>query len=315
MSVSPQAKGPSATALIGIDWGTSQLRAFRISASGQALERRESPQGVAALRHGEFDQSLRSLISDWQPDAGTLPILMCGMIGSRQGWREAPYCVCPARHSDILDTLQPIDTSCGPAFVIGGLSNSEGDGYRDVMRGEETQIFGAVASMNRQLCVAPGTHSKWAVIDGKRIESFRTYMTGEMYGLLCKHSSLGWLMQSAEQQGHDDQAFLSGVHRALEDTEVLHALFSVRTKGLFDRQPPGALAAFLSGLLIGSETAGAVRQRASSPILVIASPELGRLYGLALAAAGIADIRCVDANQAVVYGLWQLWRLHQQEAT
>jgi 2-dehydro-3-deoxygalactonokinase len=303
----------AATALIGVDWGTSQLRAFRISSAGRALERRENAQGIAAVRDGEFDQVLRSLIADWRPEAGSAPILMCGMIGSRQGWREAPYRSCPARPPDLIDTLQRVDTSCGPALIVGGVSTTDGRGRPDIMRGEETQIFGAVASTARQLAVAPGTHSKWAVVDGGCIQSFRTYMTGELYSLLCKHSSLSWLMGNVDHE-FDDQAFLSGVHQAFEDAELLHALFSVRTSALFERQPPGALAAYLSGLLIGSEVAGATRHHATSPILVIASAALARLYRNALAATGFADVTHVDASEAVVRGLWQLWRLHAQEA-
>jgi 2-dehydro-3-deoxygalactonokinase len=303
----------AASELIAIDWGTTQLRAYRIGSAGQLLESRHSPHGIAAIQDREFDRALCSLIGDWQSKTGSIPILMCGMIGSRQGWREVAYRACPAGASDLIATLQPIDTGCGLALIVGGLSTTEADGHRDVMRGEETQIFGAVASTGHQLCVAPGTHSKWAKVEGERIESFRTYMTGEVYGLMCRHSSLGWLMENADEFCQDDRAFLSGVHRALEDAQVLHTLFSVRTKGLFDAQPPGALAAFLSGLLIGSEIAGATRQHVASPILIIASPELARLYRIALTAAGIANLTHIDASTAVVRGLWRLWTSYQQE--
>jgi 2-dehydro-3-deoxygalactonokinase len=299
-------------ALIGVDWGTSQLRAFRIGSSGQILEHRQSAQGIAGLRHADFDDALSSLISDWQSKTQALPILMCGMIGSRQGWREAPYGDCPAELSTLLNTLRAIETRCGSALIVGGLSTPQGMQYRDVMRGEEIQIWGAVGATNRHLCVAPGTHSKWATVDGKRIERFRTYMTGELYGLLCRHSSLGWLMENASEQPHDDDSFLAGVSLALQDTQLLHSLFSVRTRGLFQQQPPGALAAYLSGLLIGSEIAAETRQGASCPILVIASLQLAHLYRAALAAAGRTDVQLVDAGEAVASGLWKLWQLHQQ---
>jgi len=304
----------TAAALIGVDWGTSQLRALRIGAAGEALECRESSLGIAALPRGDFDQALRSLIGDWQPEAERVPILMCGMIGSRQGWREAPYRPCPARLSDLIPGLQRVETSCGPALIVGGLSCVDARGHADIMRGEEIQILGAVRSQSRCRVIAPGTHSKWALVEGARIESFRTYMTGEMYGLLCKHSSLGWLMADVEKSDPDDEAFLAGVRRALQDEQLLHALFSVRTSGLFGRQPPGALAAYLSGLLIGSEIAGAAATGAAGSTLVVASPALGRLYGMALAAAGVADVAQVDAREAVSRGLLQLWRRCASEA-
>src|ERR1700733_3453671 len=183
------------TALIGIDWGTSRLRGFRIGPEGQLLETRESALGIGAIRGGEFDQALSMLIADWQPVSGSVPILMCGMIGSRQGWREVPYRPCPAAEGDLIDALVPIETSCGPAFIIGGLSTTGGHGALDLMRGEETQILGVAPTTGRHVAVLPGTHSKWAVLEQGRLQSFRTYMTGEVYGLLCKHSSLGWLMQ------------------------------------------------------------------------------------------------------------------------
>jgi 2-dehydro-3-deoxygalactonokinase len=301
------------TGLIGIDWGTSRLRAFRIGIDGQLLERRESDFGVAAIRDDGFEEALSSLILDWQPEPGAFPILMCGMIGSRQGWREVPYCSCPAGIGDLLGGLTRIGTRCGAAFIVGGLSFGDSDGNDDIMRGEETQIFGTVPSTGRQLVVAPGTHSKWAAVGDGRIEKFRTFMTGEAYSLLREHSSLGWLMRDASEADHDAEAFASGVGRALADPDLLHLLFNVRTRGLLKGEPPAALASYLSGLLIGSEVAGALRHHSGNAVTVIASLALGRLYQTALSAAGCREILHADAGEAAVRGLWRLWQLHRKE--
>ncbi|HLG89552.1 MAG TPA: 2-dehydro-3-deoxygalactonokinase [Alphaproteobacteria bacterium] len=296
------------TALIGIDWGTSRLRAFRIGPEGVLLERRESDLGIASISGSAFDPALHALIADWQGARAKAPILMCGMIGSRDGWREVPYRQCPAGLLDLVGALAPIESSCGPALIVGGLLTLDEHGHHDVMRGEETQIFGCAFSVRRTLFVAPGTHSKWAIVENGRVESFRTSMTGEIYDLLRRHSTLGWVMGGAETSD-EDQSFLSGVGRALENPDLLHSLFGVRTKGLFGREP-SALSSYLSGLLIGSEVAAELRRQPVGVVTVIASPRLAHLYGLALSAAGCSNVVSFQAADAVAQGLWKLWRLY-----
>jgi 2-dehydro-3-deoxygalactonokinase len=302
--------------LIGIDWGTTRLRAYRIGLDGQILDRRASDRGVAEIREGDFDSALRDIISGWSPG---MPILMCGMIGSRQGWREVPYRPCPACASDLAQTLCPIETSYGPAWVVGGISTlNEGNGSSepgarklyDVMRGEETQIVGAASQVGQTLMITPGTHSKWALVQAGSIESFRTYMTGEIYALLQKHSILGRLMQGGMDSQFDAAAFLDGVHLGLEEGALLHSLFSVRTQGLFEQKTPAALVHYLSGILIGSEVSAEARRHAmNATVFVIASTELASRYQIALAACGFGDVRHVDAEGAVTQGLWKLWQL------
>jgi 2-dehydro-3-deoxygalactonokinase len=303
------------TALIGIDWGTTQMRAYRISSDGTALERRESNLGIAAVRDRDFDSALRSLIDGWQPDApDRKPIILCGMIGSKQGWWEVPYCHCPVRVQDLARALNAFETTAGPAWIVGGISATDERGHRDVMRGEETQIFGAVPPTGRQIVVAPGTHSKWTMVQDGVIENFRTYMTGEIYAVLRQHSILGRLMQDGEADNHDELAFRDGVRQVLRDPDLLHSLFSVRTRGLFEPNSQSGLASYLSGILIGSEVSGAARHFPGNSVIVIASQTLGRLYGLALAIAGFSDIRYVDGNEASLKGLWRLWRLNIEKA-
>lgn len=299
-------------ALIGVDWGTTHLRAYKIGPKGQVLERRESNLGIAALRNRDFDGALRSLVDDWQSSrSNKIPIVMCGMVSSRQGWREVPYFSCPARLRDLAERFDPVDTSSGPAFMVPGLETTDERKHHDVMRGEETQIFGIVPPTGDRLVINPGTHSKWSVVRGGAIESFRTYMTGEVYAVLRQHSILGRLMRDHEHSRHDEAAFLDGVHEALEEPDLLHSLFSVRTCGLFEQKPAEVLDSYLSGLLIGNEVSGASQRYRAASIVVIASPALGRLYQTALSALGFADIQCIDANDAVTRGLWQLWQSRQ----
>lgn len=306
----------SNSALIGVDWGTTRLRAFRIGVDGQMLDRRANDCGVAEIRDGDFDRVLRDIISGWPSG---MPILMCGMIGSRQGWREVPYRPCPACASDLANTLCPIETSCGPAWIVGGIStmndqNDSGErGARklyNVMRGEETQIVGVASPVGKTLMITPGTHSKWAVVQAGTIESFRTYMTGEIYAVLQKHSILGRLMQGGIGAQFDAASFLDGVHVGLAEAALLHSLFSVRTQGLFEQKTPAALVHYLSGILIGSEVSAEARSHVmDSTVVIIASTELTNLYQIALSACGFRDVRHVDAEGAVTQGLWKLWQL------
>jgi 2-dehydro-3-deoxygalactonokinase len=297
------------TALIGVDWGTSRLRGFRIDPTGRLLERRESMLGVACVQDRAFDAGLRELIGDWQASDGRVPILMCGMIGSRQGWHEVPYLPCPAALADFLPRLQRVETACGPAHIVAGVSTKDAGGIHDVMRGEEMQILGIASSKGPQLVIAPGTHSKWAQLENGCILGFKTYMTGELYSLLRELSTLAWVMPTPTGTSPNEDAFIAGVQRTRDDPDLLHQLFSVRTCGLFDDLPPASLASYLSGLLIGSEIASGLRRKPAGEITLIASAALADLYRLALSDAGYAQVACVDATAAAARGLWRLWEL------
>src|SRR5690348_4254306 len=141
-------------ALIGVDWGTTFLRAYRISNRGQPLEQRQSARGISSVRDGEFAAALDEIIGDWQEEA--LPVLLCGMVSSRQGWREVPYTACPASLDEVGAGLVQIETLRGGAWIVGGISTEDPRGRHDVMRGEETQVLGACEGAGRRLIVAPG---------------------------------------------------------------------------------------------------------------------------------------------------------------
>jgi 2-dehydro-3-deoxygalactonokinase len=212
-------------------------------------------------------------------------VLLSGMVGSRQGWAEAPYAACPAGLDDIarqLLWLQP-----GRMAIVTGLCTDAG-GVPDVMRGEETQVLGALRSMpdpsTAHTLVLPGTHSKWVRVDGGRIQGFATHMTGECYALLRQQSILARMLP-ADDADLDSEAFDAGVAQAQRPGGLLHHLFSVRTLALFDRAGGAALASRLSGLLIGEE----LRAQAlppDTPVTVLASPALALRYQRALAQCG-----------------------------
>lgn len=298
----------NATALIGVDWGTSRKRAYRIDYQGILLESRSGDLGLSAVRGQSFDTALQSLIADWLQSSEDIPVLMCGMIGSRNGWAEAAYCECPFDVEKLSRTMVQVFSRGRTIHIAGGGHMTDARGHHDVMRGEETQFLGLEYLSGRRLAIAPGTHSKWALLDGGWIESFRTYMTGELFALLKDHSILGWLMADRKAVLDDTTAFADGIRDAVADGDLLHTLFNVRTSGLFRSKRADVLSSYLSGLLIGYEVLGAGKLHSGGPVTVIAAPPLAQLYDRALAILGFRDIRIQDVDAVTARGLWRIWQ-------
>jgi len=284
-------------ALIGVDWGTTNLRGWAFDTSGAVIARRASPAGISAVTDGDFAAVLRSLVGEWAD--GRTPIVLGGMIGSRQGWHEVPYVACPASTLALTAHALAFDTGMGPGWIVPGLSCIGGDGVADVMRGEEVQILGA--EIAEGVAILPGTHSKWVRIEGGAVRSFRTFMTGELFALLKGQSLLGRLMEEGEG---DPKAFDAGVERALADPALSALLFGVRTEGLFGRIAPHALADYLSGLLIGTEVRAAPEAGA---VTIIGEGALVARYARALGLAdGGREIRIVSGDEAASRGLCRI---------
>ena len=276
----------SDAALIGIDWGTSNFRAFLLGPSGVILDRRSGPHGIMTVSEGRFAQTLAAGIGDWLSD-GRLPILMSGMIGSRQGWIEAPYVATPLGIDDLAAGLARVPFDAAEVRIVPGLKTAD-DGAHDVIRGEETQIFGALQSLGIESgrLLLPGTHSKWVTVEQGRVTGFATYMTGEIFAAAREHTILGRLMQEGTPTGG---AFLRGVAQGAwpgSPGALLHRLFGVRTAGLFGDIAGVDLADYLSGLLIGAEIADQ-GQRDGGMVQIIASDALAERYRSAAASLGV----------------------------
>lgn len=278
-----------APALIAADWGTSALRAALLAADGTVLAQRAAPRGLLGVPPGGWQDAFDAEIGPWCAAHPGLPVLLAGMVGSRQGWAEAPYAACPAGLADVarqLLWLQP-----GRLAIVPGLCTDVA-GVPDVMRGEETQVFGALQALPGLLAdasaahtlVLPGTHSKWVQVAGGRITGFTTHMTGECYALLRQQSVLARMLP-ADDADLDAAAFDAGVAQAQQPGGLLHHAFSVRTLALFDRAGGPALASRLSGLLIGEELR-AQALPAAAPVTVLASPALAPRYQRALVQCG-----------------------------
>lgn len=271
--------------LVGVDWGTTALRVARIDATGSAIEERSLPQGILSVPPGGFPAALADACGDWLRSNAL--VLVCGMAGSRQGWAEAPYCACPAGFPEVVSRLHWIEP--GRIAIVPGLS-CEHSGVPDVMRGEETQVFGALSMLGAQeaTLVLPGTHSKWVRATGGRIEAFTTFMTGEVFALLRNHSILARTMTANMQDDvFDEPAFNEGVQHALRAGNLLATAFSVRTRALFERISPAAAPSYLSGLVIGEELRSQQLDASMDPVVIIAAPGLARRYEVALRLLGV----------------------------
>jgi 2-dehydro-3-deoxygalactonokinase len=268
--------------MIGIDWGTSSLRAFRLNAEGRVLERREAARGILTVEGGRFAEEFLRHAGDWLAD-GESRVLLSGMIGSRQGWREAPYLPCPAGPAEIAGALVPIPFEGAQLRLVPGLSHHDAAGTPEVMRGEETQLAGVLDAIGEAGTVClPGTHSKWAAIETGFIAGFATYLSGETFAALRGHTILGRMMQDAPT---NPAAFDRGVARSADPGHLLHHLFGVRTLGLFGRLGETEAASYLSGLVIGHEVRAAL-PAGSVHVHLIGAASLCALYARAIAACG-----------------------------
>lgn len=296
-------------AWIAVDWGTSNLRAWAMGPGDVVLDHAESPDGMGKLARGDFEPALLRLITPWL-GTGTTTVIACGMVGSRQGWHEAPYRTTPCAPLDAAALVTAPTTDPRLRVLLApGLRQLA---PADVMRGEETQIAGALAltpGFDGVLCL-PGTHSKWAHISAGEVVSFQTFMTGELFALLSEQSVLRHGLQG---EGWDDAAFDEAVADALSRPEKIAArLFSLRAEGLIAGLTAASARARLSGLLIGTELAGSKPYWLGQPVALIGAEKLSATYARALHAQG-ATPRLLSATDCTLSGLATLAR--QPEAT
>lgn len=299
----PAAAPAAQPALIGLDWGTSSLRGWLFANDGAVLARRDGGPGILGVADGEFRTAFEAFCEPWLSGQPDLPVIASGMIGSRQGWREAAYVRAPAGFPDIATGLLALDDAAGrPWRVVPGVLAVATDGEHEVMRGEETQVLGALGAMpaggRDGLFVLPGSHGKWVRVQAGRIAAIRTSLTGETWAALRGHTLLGRLCVDPDPADAAAialawQAFDLGVRQVhAQPGALLHLLFRVRTEGLFGRLRPDQLPAYLSGLLTGAEVADGLAWRATDttpPVLVGSGEQLQR-YTRALACLGVTAI-------------------------
>lgn len=294
------------------DWGTSRLRLF-LCLGERVVETRHGP-GIGALRE-PAQEALRPLIAGWRQTYGPLPLVLCGMAGSRNGWRETPYLPCPADVRALSGEALRFEADGAVVTIAPGLSCNSRLGAPEVMRGEETQIAGALAlhpalATGRHVLGLPGTHTKWAFLEDGRVRDFLTALTGELFALLRDGSTL---MRASRPGAAPDAAadgFESGLAAAatLGSASLLHGLFAVRSRQLVEGRSYEWALSYLSGLMIGADVRGAIPLfDARAEAVLIGDNTLTGRYAQALRHEGVAA-SCLDGEQCALAGLRTLWR-------
>jgi 2-dehydro-3-deoxygalactonokinase len=293
-------------AFVAGDWGTSHLRLSLCDERGNVLQAKSGP-GAAT---GDAADNFFSLVRDWDALHGPLPVVLCGMAGSTIGWHNVPYLACPIRPDGVASGAFRFEAGGRPIAIAPGLSCRNRLDAPDVMRGEETQILGALrrepslAEGTHHICL-PGTHTKWVVLHEGVIEHFLTGVTGELFDTLYRHSILVRATEIGEVTG--GPAFVDALEQTKlhPDAELIHLLFGTRSRQLMGELKNKDAGAYLSGLVIGQDVAGAVRLlrpeiTASGNVVVIGTPRLSELYAAALKMRdiGVTKVHGADASLA-----------------
>lgn len=281
--------------LIAVDWGTTNRRVFVLDAEGGVVDRFVDGAGVLSILPNEFPDVITML----RDRCGRKPMLLAGMIGSNRGWIAAPYVDCPATVETIAAGLVAVEGQ--DIRIVPGVSDRTA-GRADVMRGEEVQLLGALAAgmigADAQVC-HPGTHAKWARLEGGALAGFKTLMTGEIFAMLRRHSLLAGPLRGDVAP---DEAFQEGVRTAFERRELLADLFSIRARTLLGTLAAEDVSSFGSGLLVGSDVAVGIDFVGEGAVALIGEPSLTRLYACALALAG-RQSREIDGETAFLAGI------------
>lgn len=295
-------------ALLACDWGTTNLRAWVLDRAGKVLRSCEFPFGVASLQPGQAADRFGDVQDAL--DACELPAMLCGMVGSNIGWTTAPYVDCPVDLAQVAAGLTPVPGFGGQVRIAPGVRWKGFNGQGDVMRGEETQLFGWMApeparAVGRRLVCHPGTHTKWMALEDGRLTSFVTAMTGELFALLRGHGVL-----KSDALADDMEAFDEGVAAAGQGDALSARLFTARARVVGLGRPAAGAPSYLSGLLIGADVAASPRLLDfpdREPVALIGDMALCRLYARALGARGI-QTEIQDGEAAARAGLMTLWR-------
>ena len=307
-----------------IDWGTSTFRLWLLDEDGGVIAGRRTDQGLLQANALGFekivDQHLTSLGSElgnqWRIESD-LPIVVCGMAGSRQGWCEAGYLNTPVELPGLIENSVRVVDSQREIRILPGIAQRDPK-IPDVIRGEETQLLGVLDHIGRDgyVCM-PGTHSKWIKFHDAKLEHFSTFMSGELFGLLANHSILKLGLDEHGTVSPDSPDFLDAFKRSSQNgAEISNHLFMARSSYLLGYSTRRSNAAFLSGSVIGVEVAGVQSKYGQMrEVTLIASGQLRELYYSALSSIGMI-VHSLDADEAVRGGLFQtaraFWRMDDE---
>lgn len=299
--------------VIAMDWGSTMLRAYLLSDKGDLMAEKSFPWGVLQLPESDgktltYEQVFYAAVDDWLMAFPALHVYLTGMVTSKIGWVEVPYVEAPCAIEDLHAGGHSLLTKdCQLVNLIPGVSYQ--GRQIDLMRGEETQLLPFLNSWERTYdgwIVLPGTHCKWVLIQNLQIAEFQTYMTGELYSLLRKHSILA-AGYSEEKQLLDIDSFLKGVNASLNAAGIMSELFSCRSAILFGEVESAHRFSYLSGLLIGAEIKEAKSALGGLPaeISLIGDEHLCDLYRMALRFFK-SEMNIKQYNNTAAQGIWEM---------
>lgn len=290
-------------AYVAVDWGTSSFRLWLVDRTAQVLAERRSDEGMLAAAKAGFPAVLQSHLAAVEAPAH-LPVLVCGMAGAKTGWVEAGYVATPAPLAAILDQAVRVPDAVRDVRILPGIAQRDARAP-DVMRGEETQLLGALGldAAGEALVCMPGTHSKWVRVKDGTVAHFSTFMTGELFSVVSRETILSLAVAGADE-AEDAESFRTAVKAAFAAPAfAANLLFTARSRQLLFGGTPGAARETLSGTLIGAELAAGLSGTVpKSGVTLIASGRLAALYGQAFDALSV-DVNLIDADEAVRRGL------------
>lgn len=292
--------------LIAVDWGTSSLRAYCIDDAGEVLQKIDAEEGILSVEGRAFEKTLEVQLRKISGMSPTTPIIAAGMITSKQGWCETPYVHCPAGAEDLARNLISLESvRLGKIWFVPGVNQLLPE--PDIMRGEESQLAG-IRRNEDVVVILPGTHSKWVEVKDQTIVQFKTFMTGELFAIVMKHS----ILRSVSGNIWNDEPFKRGVHQGFSfgrnGSGLLSGLFQVRVQTILGQESEADSSSHVSGLLIGCEIAEAVGSGFNKiqPKLIVGGTGLSEIYCMALAECGIEAVVAMEDVSA--HGLYRIAR-------
>lgn len=301
----------NAANFIAVDWGSSNFRAYVVDELGRVGQRTKAHQGISRVRDESYPKTIRRLLGKWFNKYPDIPVIMSGMIGSRQGWQEVAYVSCPATIDKIVAGVEKIinHTFERDIYIVPGLKVVRGNDDFDIMRGEEIQVFGALHELpkaERHIICLPGTHTKWVEVKNGEIVNFKTFVTGEIFSLLSRYSILSGSMDGV---AYYPEVFAKGLKQVMQSDDFLGDIFKIRIQALLGKLRSQEVSSYLSALLIGTEIKAAQKLFGDvKNITVIAAPWLSEMYQQCLAPLNIT-VTGIKTDQASVNGLLQVSKL------
>ena len=265
-----------------IDWGTTNFRAHKYDLiKNKVISKIENNKGILNIKKkSEFLHILNETLVKLKLSTKHY-ILLAGMVGSKKGLYEVPYIRIPTSLSNlskkiITKSIQGIQINIIPGLVF------RNKNYYDVIRGEETLVIGAIEKLNiKQNCFlcCPGTHSKWIMIKNDIINSFSTYMTGDLYSAIKSNTILSQSLNE-ESEKFSIIYFKHGLKFIKKNKTIISIIFKIRTMDLFSQNKSFERKSFLSGLIIGLEMNEVLNKIKlfKSRVVLIANGPLTKLY-------------------------------------